>query len=230
MKGLLCKDWAILVNSYKKNFLIMVVLYLGMAVCLHMDYLCYALVAVCGVYASSTMNFDDSAHWDTYARTMPVTPGQVVGCKYLLGLLFTLFGSVCAAVGIFLVGQYTDVLEAAFSILVIAAFFLLLFAVNMPFSYKFGAVRARTWVYLVTFFGVFLIIFAMEHLPYLQRSSVISQLDALGNALTAQPVLLLLPCRAAALPWQLGLERTNLSAQRVLREFLVLLLGGKNAE
>ena len=29
MKGLLCKDWAILVNSYKKNFLIMVVLYLG---------------------------------------------------------------------------------------------------------------------------------------------------------------------------------------------------------
>ena len=203
MKGLLCKDWAILVNSYKKNFLIMVVLYLGMAVCLHMDYLCYALVAVCGVYASSTMNFDDSAHWDTYARTMPVTPGQVVGCKYLLGLLFTLFGSVCAAVGIFLVGQYTDVLEAAFSILVIAAFFLLLFAVNMPFSYKFGAVRARTWVYLVTFFGVFLIIFAMEHLPYLQRSSVISQLDALGNALTAQPVLLLLPC-AAVLPLYLG--------------------------
>ena len=102
MKGLLCKDWAILVNSYKKNFLIMVVLYLGMAVCLHMDYLCYALVAVCGVYASSTMNFDDYAHWDTYARTLPVTPGQVVGCKYLLGLLFTLFGSVCAAVGIFL--------------------------------------------------------------------------------------------------------------------------------
>ena len=197
MKGLLCKDWAILVNSYKKNFLIMVVLYLGMAVCLHMDYLCYALVAVCGVYASSTMNFDDSAHWDTYARTLPVTPGQVVG-------------SVCAAVGIFLAGQYTDVLEAAFSILVIAAFSLLLFAVNMPFSYKFGAVRAGTWVYLVTFFGVFLIIFAMEHLPYLQRSSVISQLDALGNALTAQPVLLLLPCAAVLLlylgSWALSVQ------------------------
>lgn len=210
MKGLLCKDWAILVNSYKKNFLIMVVLYLGMAVCLHMDYLCYALVAVCGVYASSTMNFDDSAHWDTYARTLPVTPGQVVGCKYLLGLLLTLFGSVCAAVGIFLAGQYTDVLEAAFSILVIAAFSLLLLAVNMPFSYKFGAVRAGTWVYLVTFFGVFLIIFAMEHLPYLQRSSVISQLDALGNALAAQPVLLLLPSAAVLLlylgSWALSVQ------------------------
>lgn len=210
MKGLLCKDWAILVNSYKKNFLIMVVLYLGMAVCLHMDYLCYALVAVCGVYASSTMNFDDSAHWDTYARILPVTPGQVVGCKYLLGLLFTLFGSVCAAVGIFLTGQCTDVLEAAFSILVVAALSLLLFAVNMPFSYKFGAVRAGTWVYLVTFFGVFLIIFAMEHLPYLQRSSVISQLDALGNALTAQPVLLLLPCAVVLLlylgSWALSVQ------------------------
>ena len=118
MKGLLCKDWAILVNSYKKNFLIMVVLYLGMAVCLHMDYLCYA--------------------------------------------------------------------------------------------YKFGAVRAGTWVYLVTFFGVFLIIFAMEHLPYLQRSSVISQLDALGNALAAQPVLLLLPSAAVLLlylgSWALSVQ------------------------
>ena len=199
MKGLLCKDWAILVNSYKKNFLILVLLYLGMAVCLHMDYLCYALVAVCGVYASSTMNFDDSAHWDTYARTLPVTPGQVVGCKYLLGLLFTLFGSVCAAVGIFLAGQYTDVLEAAFSILVIAAFSLLLFAVNMPLSYKFGAVRARTWVYLVTFFAVFATIYVMEKLPYLQRSAVTSQLDTMGNAITAQPVLLLLPCAAVLL-------------------------------
>ena len=214
MKGLLCKDWAILVNSYKKNFLIMVVLYLGMAVCLHMDYLCYALVAVCGVYAASTMNFDDSAHWDTYVRTLPVTPGQVVGCKYLLGLLFTLFGSVCAAVGIFLAGQYADVLEAAFSILVIAAFSLLLFAVNMPFSYKFGAVRAGTWVYLVTFFGdtnfFYLTRPPMEHLPYLQRSSVISQLDALGNALTAQPVLLLLPCAAVLLlylgSWALSVQ------------------------
>ena len=199
MKGLLCKDWAILVNSYKKNFLILVLLYLGMAVCLHMDYLCYALVAVCGVYASSTMNFDDSAHWDTYARTLPVTPGQVVGCKYLLGLLFTLFGSVCAAVGIFLAGQYTDVLEATFSILVIAAFSLLLFAVNMPFSYKFGAVRARTWVYLVTFFAVFATIYVMEKLPYLQRSAVTSQLDTMGNAITARPALLLLPCAAVLL-------------------------------
>lgn len=50
MKGLLCKDWAILVNSYKKNFLIMVVLYLGMAVCLHMDYLCYALWLPCAAF------------------------------------------------------------------------------------------------------------------------------------------------------------------------------------
>lgn len=210
MKGLLCKDWAILVNSYKKNFLILVLLYLGMAVCLHMDYLCYALVAVCGVYASSTMNFDDSAHWDTYARTLPVTPGQVVGCKYLLGLLFTLFGSVCAAVGIFLAGQYTDVLEAAFSILVIAAFSLLLFAVNMPLSYKFGAVRARTWVYLVTFFAVFATIYVMEKLPYLQRSAVTSQLDTMGNAITARPALLLLPCVAVLLlylgSWALSVQ------------------------
>ena len=230
MKGLLCKDWAIFVNGYKKNFLIMVVLYLGMAVCLHMNYLCYALVAVCGVYASSTMNFDDFAHWDTYARTLPVTPGQVVGCKYLLGLLFTLFGSVCAAVGIFLAGQYTDVLEAAFSILVIAAFSLLLFAVNMPFSYKFGAgphlgVPGRIlWCFPHNFcHGASALSAAFfRHFPAGRFGQCRHR--AAGAFVAA------LRGRAAALPWQLGLECTNLSAQRVLREFLVLLLGGKNAE
>ncbi len=199
MKGLLCKDWAILVNSYKKNFLIMVALYLGMAFCLHMDYLCYALITVCGIYASSTINFDDSAHWDTYARTLPVTPGQVVGCKYLLGLLFTLFGTVCAVVGVFLSGQHSDVLDAASSILVVAALSLLLIAVNMPLSYKFGAVRARTWVYLVTFLAVFAVIYVMEKLPYLQRSAFTAQLDTIGNAITASPALLLLPCAAVLL-------------------------------
>lgn len=199
MKGLLCKDWAILVNSYKKNFLIMVALYLGMAFCLHMDYLCYALITVCGIYASSTINFDDSAHWDTYARTLPVTPGQVVGCKYLLGLLFTLFGTVCAVVGVFLSGQHSDVLDAASSILVVAALSLLLIAVNMPLSYKFGAVRARTRVYLVTFLAVFAVIYVMEKLPYLQRSAFTAQLDTIGNAITASPALLLLPCAAVLL-------------------------------
>lgn len=199
MKGLLCKDWAILVNSYKKNFLIMVALYLGMAFCLHMDYLCYALITVCGIYASSTINFDDSAHWDTYARTLPVTPGQVVGCKYLLGLLFTLFGTVCAVVGVFLSGQHSDVLDAASSILVVAALSLLLIAVNMPLSYKFGAVRARTWVYLVTFLAVFAVIYVMEKLPYLQHSAFTAQLDTIGNAITASPALLLLPCAAVLL-------------------------------
>ena len=101
-------------------------------------------------------------------------------------------------------------LEATFSILVIAAFSLLLFAVNMPFSYKFGAVRARTWVYLVTFFAVFATIYVMEKLPYLQRSAVTSQLDTMGNAITAQPVLLLLPCAAVLLlylgSWALSVQ------------------------
>ncbi len=190
----------------EKISLLWLCFYLGMAVCLHMDYLCYALVAVCGVYASSTMNF---LMITPTGIPMPhpcrVTPGQVVGCKYLLGLLFTLFGSVCAAVGIFLTGQYTDVLEAAFSILVIAAFSCRCFAVNMPFSYKFGAVRARTWVYLVAFWcfphnfchGASALSAAFfRHFPAGRFGQCPHR--AAGAFVAA------LRGRAAALPWQLG--------------------------
>lgn len=193
MKGLLYKDCAMLIKSYKSNILIVLVVYLGMAVVCHMDFLCYALVAVCGVYASATINFDDASHWDTYARTLPVTPGQLIGCKYLLGGLITLAGSICAAAGLLLANDGLHIPDDAAGIAAVAAVSLLLFAINTPLAYRFGAVRARSWVYIAAFAAVFIPMLILEQLPEALRLALTAPLKSLAGSLDAHPSLLLLP-------------------------------------
>ena len=87
MIGLLRKDQTLLWSSYGKNFLLVGALYTIMS-CLSdsMVFVLYALVFLGGMYAVSTLSMDEQSQWDAYVRTLPVTPGQIVGSKYLLTL------------------------------------------------------------------------------------------------------------------------------------------------
>ena len=55
----------------------------------------YALEVVFAIMITSTIAFDENAHWDVYDRTLPVTPAQLVGSKYLLGLGGLALGAAC---------------------------------------------------------------------------------------------------------------------------------------
>ena len=84
MKGLLYKDVSIMTRSFKGNILLLVALYGVLILVTKEAYLAYAMTAVWGIYVASTINYDEQAHWDAYAATLPVTPGQVIASKYLL--------------------------------------------------------------------------------------------------------------------------------------------------
>ena len=86
MKGLLYKDWSILIGQYRKNIFLVLILYLGMAYLFNTPFMLYALVFMFGIYTQSAVSFDESSHWDMYAHTLPIHPAAVVGSKYLLGL------------------------------------------------------------------------------------------------------------------------------------------------
>ena len=87
MIGLLRKDQTLLWSSYGKNFILVSALYIIMS-CLSdsMVFVLYALVFLGGMYAVSTLSMDEQSQWDTYVRTLPVTPAQTGGSKYLLTL------------------------------------------------------------------------------------------------------------------------------------------------
>ena len=62
MLGLLYKDQMTIWSSYRKNFLLFVVLYTAMAYTLDMPFMLFALVFMGGLYIASTLSFDEMSH------------------------------------------------------------------------------------------------------------------------------------------------------------------------
>lgn len=167
MKGLFYKDFSTTWDAYKKNFFLVLVIYGVMAYLMEMDFFLFAIVFLMGMYAVTSLSFDENSHWDTYSRTLPVSASQQVAGKYLLGLAWMGLGVVVAlgmtlCIGLLRGEVLTEflppVLGGCAGAFCTAAVYN---AVTYPLSYKFGAAKARSTVMLAMaglFLGAFLII------------------------------------------------------------------------
>lgn len=150
MKGLLYKDWSILISQYRKNILLILILYLGMAYLFDTPFMLYALVFMFGIYTQSAVSFDEKSHWDMYAHTLPISPAAIIGSKYLLGLI-AIFGGFVLGMAAFLffpsIAHGTMGMEEALvGMLAATALSLLYFSLSLPLSYRFGSDQARSVV------------------------------------------------------------------------------------
>lgn len=166
MLGLLYKDQMTIWSSYRKNFLLIVVLYTAMAYTLDMAFMLFALVFMGGLYIASTLSFDEMSHWDTYARTLPVSAGQLVGAKYLLALgwmggSFVLAELLLTACDLIKGRLQENLLYNLAGCLVALGIVLIYYALVLPLSYKLGAARARSGVILAIGISVGLVCFAI---------------------------------------------------------------------
>lgn len=153
MKGLLYKDISIMTRSFKGNILLLVALYGVLILVTREAYLAYAMTVVWGIYAASTINYDEQAHWDAYAATLPVTPGQVIGSKYLLCAASTAIGAVLSLALVLLAG--VGGAEYTLGILACAEVSVLMNALLMPITYRFGAAKSRAYLMIIVFAIVF---------------------------------------------------------------------------
>lgn len=149
MKGLLYKDWSLIAGGYRTNFILLLLCYSLFTITFRVTFLAYAMVFVLGMYASSTIALDENSHWDAYAHTLPVTPGQLVSSKYLLTLLLT-FASL--PLGYMMIALLPtpkpSPLETSMGLAAAVAVTLLYLSFVIPLSYHFGATKARSWVSL----------------------------------------------------------------------------------
>lgn len=190
MKGLLYKDFQLLRNSYSRNILTVLLLYAAIIILSRQLFVAYALVFLAGMYVSSTISFDEQAHWDSYARTLPVSAGQIVAAKYLLNLAFMLAAAVCALLLSALLpltgGSAGDAAavplpEQLSGILSSGTVSLLASSLTLPISYKFGGARARSFVgtaFLVLFVLAFLL---MRSLPAGFMHDTVAALNAVSE-------------------------------------------------
>ena len=153
MKGLLYKDISIMTRSFKGNILLLVALYGVLILVTREAYLAYAMTVVWGIYVASTINYDEQAHWDAYAATLPVTPGQVIASKYLLCAASTAIGAALSLALVLLAG--VGGAEYALGILACAEVSVLMNALLMPITYRFGAAKSRAYLMVIVFAIVF---------------------------------------------------------------------------
>lgn len=197
MSGLWFKDWSTLFSQYKRNLLLLVIVYLGMALLLDMPFMLYAMVFILGVYAQSAVNFDERSHWDMYAHTLPVSPAAIVGSKYLLGLFAVAAGFV---LGLFaflfspaVVRGTMSMAEAFVGMLAAAVLALLYFSLSLPLSYRYGSERARTVVMILILFLAVLamavtVLLSPEQVQTIQRFFGFRGPDQIWDSATEQTV------------------------------------------
>ena len=179
MKGLLYKDVSIMTRSFKGNILLLVALYGVLILVTKEAYLAYAMTAVWGIYVA----YDEQAHWDAYAAPLPVTPGQVIGSKYLLCAASTAIGAVLSLALVFLAG--VGGAEYTLGILACAEVSVLMNALLMPITYRFGAAKSRAYLMFIVFAIVFGACFVAQEILQNQTQVGIAGMNTALQAKTA---------------------------------------------
>lgn len=96
----------------------------------------------------STFSYDEFAHLDAYALSMPVSRRELVRAKYVLFfavlVISSIFSAVCGLLASIFIGG--DLLIGIVSIAGVAGIFLFTTALILPFLFKFGAERGRLFL------------------------------------------------------------------------------------
>ena len=146
MKGLLIKDF-LSIRRQAKVYLFIGVLWVGMSV-VNKDTAFFQgfIVLICSMMPITALAYDERAHFEKYALTMPLSRKDLVVSKYL-------FGVICTG-GAILIGVAFELLLSLFSHsrvsptmgLTLSTLFgvgLLFISFTMPIMFKFGTEKGR---------------------------------------------------------------------------------------
>lgn len=201
MKGLFLKDWYGLLGMYKKNLLLVLVLYAALSMILNMPFFLFMTPWLLGFYTLSSFTLDESCRWNLYACTLPVSAPQIVGGKFLLAISWIVPGTVYAglvgAIVCLLHPGETTVSEMAVSSAVVGVVAIDMIAILLAMTFRTGVEKARSLFFLI-FVGFFLILFLGGQIGLLDDAGVIAALASIAAypllwALGALAVAVLIP-------------------------------------
>ena len=174
MKGLLLKD---LMNLKKQSLLLLVVIvfYLALSFASQSISVFGTMVTVmCAMLPITAMSYDERAHWDRYALTMPLSRRDLVVEKYLLGLLM-LLGSLGLSLLVQAVAglPFGEALASSLSSLTVGLLFQLL---TMPVMFKLGVEKGRVAMLAMIFIPALLIMLLPKEMESLLDGQTLGML------------------------------------------------------
>lgn len=146
MIGLLIKDIFNL-KKYMKQLIVSVILFIVLAINLKSTLYFTAMGIMLGaMMVINAMAYDENAHWDKYALTMPILRKDLVLAKYSLLVLTGLTGSLLTMASSLVLSFFLKLpvtLELPLANASILLVMLLLFSIILPLIFKMGVEKAR---------------------------------------------------------------------------------------
>ena len=158
MKGLLLKDLFV-VSEFVRVLTLMAIVFIASMMAIDGFSVIVAMISLLVVsLVISSFSYDDLAHWDSFAATLPVSRRKLVASKYLflllLGVLAVVFNGLVSVLfaalqpGVSLAEQFVT------GILISMAACIIDF-VLIPLIYKYGAEKSRMMMMvIVIIFGI----------------------------------------------------------------------------
>lgn len=172
----------------------------------------YSAMVMVGMMPMALFAYEESSGWQSYVKTLPVSREQIVGEKYLFGLLLAAVELLLAAAALCLAplfGNAWTLNGAAALLMQVLAAGLAVNIFILPLCFRFGVENAR-WIFSVLiglFFGVGCALLIQENSSGLERGGrVLNELVGAMNAAPAVGLAVALAAMAAlyALSWRLS--------------------------
>ena len=159
MKGLIIKD-LYQVGRYCRTMFLILAVFLGVSLVTpnNLFYTYYPCLLM-SMIPITLISYDERSHFDQYSVTMPCTRAQVVGGKYVVGLIMSgaalILSLIVTAVRAVIAKQPLSAAELLSTGEIMAAVSLGAPALSMPWFFKLGAEKGRIAYYaaFALFFG-----------------------------------------------------------------------------
>lgn len=170
MKGLLVKDFLLMIKSKK---VILFMLFIGIIGGINdISFATGYILMVLAILSLSTISYDEANHGLKTLFTLPISKSDYVKEKYLFSLIITGIGFVFVTI----LGCFS---KSGFMETLIILSTALLLALSLPFQLKEGNEKGRIVLFVVVFGCTFLFAFLNQFIPKFFESieSVLNTLD-----------------------------------------------------
>lgn len=153
MRGLLIKDYYMLIKYFRSYILIITVMAVVTMFSTSAPLFILYPVIMANMLPVSLVNYDEMARFDRMYQTMPVSKAQYVSAKYLMSFIFQALSLI-----IFTAGYSVSLIRSSQfeidTVLTIASYMIILVSVLpsilLPFVFKFGSEKGRMVYLLIT--------------------------------------------------------------------------------
>ena len=180
MKGLLLKDWKTLLKQMKVMLAITTLL-----ACVPGTYLSAFALFYAAMMPITALAYDERAKWDELAAMMPYSVKEIVGSKYVLGLLLVLPVLALSVLSRLIVHSTPIAGENTMAMLITACLSLILMSINLPFMFHLGVEKGRIIYILLTCGGVVAGVSYSDHLVAVLDSMMVSTMLLIVLLVTA---------------------------------------------